>query len=210
MEDLRARAHVPGWWQDYGDILSEPVQALIELEEDAFWIRSFDGPVIPGLLQIRGYAERIITASAPHLRVGDIDRYLELRMRRQQYLTKGMRLTAIMSEAALRQQIGGPALLRKQLQHLTAAAREYDVTVQVVPFTVDAHAALGDQFEIIQWPLETDPEAVYVDGQTSWRVHEGNREIRQYNHAFGSVQSQALSTPDSIELIGDLIEELPT
>jgi transcriptional regulator with XRE-family HTH domain len=210
MEDLRARAHVPGWWQDYGDILSEPVQALIELEEDASWIRSFDGQVITGLLQIRGYAERIITASAPHLRVGDIDRYLELRMRRQQYLTKGMRLTAIMSEAALRQQVGGPALLRKQLQHLTAATREYDVTVQVVPFTADAHAALCDQFEIIQWPLETDPEAVYVDGQTSWRVHERNREIRQYNHAFGSVQSQALSTPDSIELIGDLIEELPT
>jgi hypothetical protein len=210
MEDLRARAHVPGWWQDYGDILSEPVQALIELEEDASWIRSFDGQVITGLLQVRGYAERIITASAPHLRVGDIDRYLELRMRRQQYLTKGMRLTAIMSEAALRQQIGGPAVLRKQLQHLTAATREYDVTVQVVPFTADAHAALCDQFEIIQWPLETDPEAVYVDGQTSWMVHEGNREVRQYNHAFGSVQSQALSTPDSIELIGDLIEELPT
>jgi hypothetical protein len=41
-------------------------------------------------------------------------------------------------------------------------------------------------------------------------VHEGNREIRQYNHAFTSVQSQALSTPDSIELSGDLIKELPT
>ena len=210
MEDLRARAHIPGWWQDYGDILSEPVQALIELEEDASWIRSFDGPVIPGLLQIRGYAERIITASAPHLRVGDIDRYLELRMRRQQYLTKGMRLTAIMSEAAVRQQVGGPTLLRKQLHHLTCMVREYDVTVQVVPFTADAHAALGDQFVIIQWPLENDPEAVCVDGLTSWVVHEGNGDIRRYNHAFGSVQGRALSPQDSIALISDLIEELPT
>lgn len=175
MEDLRARAHVLGWWQDYGDILSEPVQALIELEEDASWIRSFDGPVTPGLLQTREYAERIITASAPHLRVGDIDRYLELRMRRQQCLTKGTRLTAIMSEAVVRQQIGGAALLRKQLQHLTRTVRDYDVTVRVVPFTADAHAALCDQFEIIT-----------------------------------SVQSQALSTPDSIELIDDLIKELPT
>lgn len=209
MEDLRARAHIPGWWQDYGDILSEPVQALIELEEDASWIRSFDGPVIPGLLQIREYAERIITASVPHLRVGDIDRYLELRMRRQQRLTKGLRLTAIMSEAAIRQQVGGPELLREQLRHLTRAVREYDVTVQVVSFTADAHAALGDQFEIIQWPLETDPEAVYVDGQTSWVVHERNREVRQYTHALASVQSKALSPSESIALIGDLIEELP-
>ncbi|MGH7747233.1 MAG: DUF5753 domain-containing protein, partial [Candidatus Dormibacteria bacterium] len=210
MEDLRARAHVPGWWQDYGNILSEPIQALIELEEDASWIRSFDGQVIPGLLQLREYAEQIITAGSMHMRVGDIDRYLELRMRRQQYLTRDMRLTAIMSEAAVRQQIGGPALLREQLRHLIRAVRDYDVTVQVVPFTASAHAALCDQFEIIQWPLETDPEAVYVDGQTSWIVHEGNREVRQYNHAFTSVQSQALSTPDSIDLIDDLIKELPT
>ena len=85
----------------------------------------------------------------------------------------------------------------------------HDVTVQVVPFTADAHAALGDQFEIIQWPLETDPEAVYVDGQTSWVVHERNREVRQYTHAFASVQSKALSPSESIALIGDLIEELP-
>ncbi|MGH3925035.1 MAG: DUF5753 domain-containing protein, partial [Pseudonocardiaceae bacterium] len=139
----------------------------------------------------------------------DIDRYLELRMRRQQRLTNGMRLTAIMSEAALRQQVGGPEVLRKQLEHLIIAVREYDVTVQVVPFTADAHAALGDQFAIIQWPLETDPEAVCVDGQTSWVVHEGNREVRQYNYAFGSVQGRALSPKDSVALIGDLIEELP-
>jgi hypothetical protein len=62
MEDLRA--HVPGWWQDYGDILSEPTQALIELEEDASWIRSFDEQVISGLLQIREYAEQIVTAGS--------------------------------------------------------------------------------------------------------------------------------------------------
>jgi transcriptional regulator with XRE-family HTH domain len=137
MEDLRA--HVPGWWQDYGDILSEPVQALIELEEDASWIKSFDGQAITGLLQLREYTEQIITVASMHLRVGDIDQYLELRMRRQQCLTRGMRLTAIMSEAAVRQQIGGAALLRKQLHHLTHTVREHDVTVQVVPFTAKEH-----------------------------------------------------------------------
>ncbi|MGH3867639.1 MAG: helix-turn-helix domain-containing protein [Pseudonocardiaceae bacterium] len=34
MEDLRARAHIPGWWQDYGDILSEPIQALAEYADE--------------------------------------------------------------------------------------------------------------------------------------------------------------------------------
>ncbi|MGH3770749.1 MAG: helix-turn-helix domain-containing protein [Pseudonocardiaceae bacterium] len=208
LDELRRRSAEPGWWQDYGDILSEPVEMLIELEVEASWIRGYEGHVIPGLLQTRDYAERIITASSPHMRVADIDRYLELRMRRQKRLAEGMRFTAILSEAAIRQQVGGPEVLREQLRHITRATRELDVTVQVVPFTADAHAALGDSFVIIQWPDEHDPEAVYVDGQTSWTVHERSGIIRQYVHAFASVQAQALPPRESLDLIHTVSKEL--
>ncbi len=86
---------------------------------------------------------------------------------------------------------------------------EHDVTVRVVPFTADAHAALGDSFVIIQWPDESDPQAVYVDGVTSWTVHERDGVIRSYLHAIASVQSQALSPRDSLDLIRHVIKELP-
>lgn len=209
LDTLRRKAEEPGWWQDYGDILSEAVQMLIELEADASWIRTYEGDVIPGLLQTRDYAERIITAGSPHIRISDIDRYLELRMRRQKRLSQELRLTAIVGEAAVRQQLGGPEILREQLRHIARTVRERDVTVQVVPFTADAHAALGDSFTIIQWPDESDPEAVYVDGMTSWAVHERDGVIRSYLHAIASVQGQALSPRDSLDLIHDVIKELP-
>lgn len=208
LEYLRRKADEPGWWQDYGDILSEAVQMLIELEADATWIRTYEGEVIPGLLQTREYAERIITAVSPHIRVADIDRYLELRMRRQERVTEGMRLTAIVGESAIRQQVGGSDVLREQLRHIAYMVAEYDVTVQVVPFTADAHAALGESFVIIQWPDEADPEAVYVDGVTSWTVHERSGVIRSYSHAMASVQSQALSPRESLELIDNVIKDL--
>lgn len=208
LDTLRRKAEEPGWWQDYGDILSEAVQMLIELEADASWIRTYEGEVIPGLLQTRDYAERIITAGSPHMRAADIDRYLELRMRRQKRLSESLRLTAIVGEAAIRQQIGGPGILREQLRHITRVVREHDVTVQVVPFAADAHAALGDSFVIIQWPDETDPEAVYVDGVTSWTVHERGGVIRSYLHAVASVQSQALAPRESLDLIHDVIKDL--
>src|SRR5262245_29153901 len=51
LDELRRRSAEPGWWQDYGDILSEPVEMLIELEVEASWIRSYEGHMIPGLLQ---------------------------------------------------------------------------------------------------------------------------------------------------------------
>jgi transcriptional regulator with XRE-family HTH domain len=208
LDELRRRSAEPGWWQDYGDILSEPVEMLIELEVEASWIRSYEGHVIPGLLQTRDYAERIMTAGSMHIRVADIDRYLELRMRRQKRLAEGMRFTAIVSEAAIRQHVGGPDLLREQLRHITQAVREFDVTVQVVPFTADAHAALGASFVIIQWPDENDAEAVYVDGETSFTVYERDGVIRQYVHAFASVQAQALPPRESLDLIHTVIKEL--
>ena len=208
LETLRRNADAPGWWQDYGDILSEAVQMLIELEAEASWIRTYEGEVIPGLLQTRDYAERIIIAGSPHVRVSDIDRYLELRMRRQKRLNEGLRLTAIVGEAAIRQQVGGPDILCEQLRHIMRVVRERDVTVQVVPFTADAHAALGDSFVIIQWPDENDPEAVYVDGVTSWTVHERDGVIRSYLHAVASVQGQALAPRESLDLIHDVIKDL--
>jgi hypothetical protein len=119
-------------------------------------------------------------------------------------------LTAIVSEMAIRQQVGGPDVLREQLRYLLWAVREHNVTVQVVPFTADAHAALCDGFTIIQWPAEEDPEAVYVDGLTSWRIHENNREIRQYNHSFASVQTKALPPRNSVKLINSVMKELST
>lgn len=208
LEALRRKADEPGWWQGYSGILSDALQMLIELEADASWIRTYEGHVIAGLLQTRDYAERTITAGAPHLRIADVDRYLELRMRRQKRITEGMRLTAILGEAAIRQQIGGPDILREQLRHITRVVREYDVTVQVVPFTADAHAALGESFMLIQWPDKTDPEAVYVDGITSWTVHERGGVIRSYLYAIGSVQSLALPPQQSLDLIHDAIKEL--
>lgn len=208
LDELRRGCAEPGWWQDYGDILSEPVEMLIELEVEASWIRSYEGHVIPGLLQTRDYAERIMTAGSMHIRVSDIDRYLELRMRRQQRLTDGMRFTAILSEAAIRQQVGGPEVLRDQLRHITRVTRECDVTVQVVPFTADAHAALGASFVIIQWPDEYDAEAVYVDGETSFTVYERDGIVRQYVHAFASVQAQALPPRESLDMIDTVIKEL--
>jgi transcriptional regulator with XRE-family HTH domain len=209
LDRLRLRAGEPGWWQDYGDILSEAVQMLIELEADASWIRTYEGAIIPGLLQTEDYAERIISTGSPHIRVADIDRYLELRMRRQRRLKDGLRLTAIVGEAAIRQQVGGPDILRDQLRHIVRTVKERDVIVQVVPFTADAHAALGNSFAIIQWPDDADPEAVYVDGVTSWTVHERGGVIRSYLHAVGSVQGQALPPRASLDLINDVIKELP-
>ncbi|MEU6261746.1 helix-turn-helix domain-containing protein [Saccharopolyspora shandongensis] len=209
LESLAARADVPGWWQEFGDILAEPVQALIELEEDAQWLRTYEGTVIPGLLQTRAYAEAIVTASAMHMRVDDIHRYVELRMRRQKhFFDAGRRLTAVIGEMALRQQVGGRQVLRDQLRHVMDVIHEHDVTVQVVPFTAGAHAALTDQFVIIEWSQESDPEAVYIDGQTSWTFHEGQAEIRRYGFVFASVQSIALSAQNSLDLIRRTEQEL--
>ncbi|MDQ3827300.1 MAG: DUF5753 domain-containing protein, partial [Actinomycetota bacterium] len=99
-------------------------------------------------------------------------------------------------------------MLRDQLSHIIRVTRECDVTVQLVPFTADAHAALGASFVIIQWPDEYDAEAVYVDGETSFTVYERDGIVRQYMHAFASVQAQALPPRESLDMIHTVMKEL--
>jgi transcriptional regulator with XRE-family HTH domain len=42
LDELRRRADERGWWQEYSDIVTEAVEMLVEIGEDAATARSYD------------------------------------------------------------------------------------------------------------------------------------------------------------------------
>jgi Domain of unknown function (DUF5753) len=60
LHELRRRADEPGWWQEYSDIVTEAVEMLVEIGEDATSARSYDNVFVQGLLQTQAYAEAVI------------------------------------------------------------------------------------------------------------------------------------------------------
>lgn len=208
LEALSERADTPGWWQEYGDILPQPVEMLIELGEESSWLRTFDNVYVQGMLQTREYAEAVISCATAHVRVTDVDRLVELRMRRQERLSEpNFRLTSVMTEGVIRQQVGGPRVMRRQLQHLLDVTEKHDVTVHVLPFTAGAHPGF-DSIVIFDLPDEDSPEAVYVDSDTAWRVHEQRDAVRQCTYTFHAVLAQALSPRESLDLVRKVMKEM--
>lgn len=113
-----------GWWDGYAEHIAGSLIDLTWLEARAEEIRSFDGLVLPGLLQTREYAEATIRAVDPTAPVDQTERWVEFRMKRQQVLAAEQppHLAAVLDEALLHRPVGGPETMRAQLAHLADLA----------------------------------------------------------------------------------------
>ncbi|MDP4505511.1 DUF5753 domain-containing protein [Nonomuraea turcica] len=182
--------------------------SYIGLEAEASGLRTYHPQVIPGLLQTEAYARAVITATA----LGSVDdeamaEKLTVRLSRQQLLTRQppFRVHAILDEAVLRRTVGSPATMAEQCRHLIQLRQSLPhVTVQVLPFTAGAHAALDGAFNILEFPVSTDPDIVYLEQAQSGLVLEDPHELSSYTARFQSLADLALSPDESRDLIATL------
>ena len=99
-EDIEALAQIArdarkrGWWHAYDQVLPEWFSTYVGLEAEADEIKTLETQLVPGLLQTPDYARAVIAAEHPDSPAAEIDRRIELRMRRQE-LDSPPRLWAI-------------------------------------------------------------------------------------------------------------------
>ncbi|WP_046468472.1 helix-turn-helix domain-containing protein [Allosalinactinospora lopnorensis] len=158
-------ANVPGWWQEYEDVLPDWFELYLGLEEGASIIRSYELQFVPGLLQTEDYARDVIQLSRTVTSTAEIDRRVAMRMRRQQRLTgpTPLRFWGVLDEAALRRPYGDPKTLRAQITHLLEIAELPNVTLQVVPLTQGGHPAAGGPFSLLRFAETQLPDVVYLE-----------------------------------------------
>jgi hypothetical protein len=95
-----------------------------------------------------------------------------------------LRLWAIVDEAALHRQIGGPDVMRAQLVHLIKAASEPPVTLQVIPYSAGAHAGRPGSFALLDFPNPADPAVVHIDTMAGDLFLESETDLRRYRLLF--------------------------
>src|SRR6202034_755168 len=92
---------------------------------------------------------------------------VEARMRRQRLLEQEAkpRFRALLDEAVLQRQGGGPAVMLDQLDKILAAVADERAVIQVIPFAVGAHASIDSQFDFLEF-REDSPQrpVVFVEG----------------------------------------------
>jgi transcriptional regulator with XRE-family HTH domain len=200
---LARDARVKGWWHDYADAIPPWFEAYVGLEAEASTLHTYQGHFIPGLLQTEDYARAVYQAVRPTLDADDIERAVAARMKRQTRLSARdfLQLWVVLDEAVLLRQVGGPAIMRAQLEHLAAAGSRPNVTVQVLPFTVGAHASMGTSFVILQFREPAAPDIVYLEDLTSSAYLEEDPHLFRYNVVFDHLRSAALPDDGSAALI---------
>jgi transcriptional regulator with XRE-family HTH domain len=202
-----------GWWQSYAHVLDEAYQDYIILESSAAAIWSYEAQRVPGLLQTEDYARATAAASPFFEGREQQEQFVEARLARQQILTRdgAPQLWAILSEACLRQMVGGPKVMQAQLRHLAQVSNDLlNVTIQVLPFAAGAHAGSSGPFVVLRFPEATDLGVVYLEGQTGGVYLEEEADVARYTLVYEHLRASALSTAATTQLISEVARSYGT
>ena len=175
-------ANTPGWWQHYGDVLPPWFRTYVDLESAARLIRTYEGQFVPGLLQTDDYMRAVVRGAHLEESVEEMGRRVRLRMARQMLLTREHppRLWAVVDEAAMRRPVGGPEVMRGQLERLIEAAKLPNVTLQILPFDVGAHSSMQGSFSILRFADRELPDVVYLEHLTNAVYLDRRAEVERY------------------------------
>jgi transcriptional regulator with XRE-family HTH domain len=206
---LAREANTPGWWQGYADILPHWVEPYFGLEAAASFIRNYELQFVPGLLQTEGYALSLIRlGNAPTEE--DVQRRAEARMSRQDILRRETppRVWAVVDEGALRRPIGGEKVMREQLKHLIDMCDHPAVTLQVLPFQVASHPAMGGPFTILRFSEPDLRDVVYIEQLTSALYLDKPAEVDSYLEVMEQLCLQAEPAAKTPEILKAAIDNL--
>ncbi|MFF4038616.1 helix-turn-helix domain-containing protein [Streptomyces sp. NPDC001816] len=167
--------------------------------------RAYASWLVPGLLQTPAYTTAILSAIRDRRGlVDDVAAAVEERMARQHVLTEGNhRFAVLIEESVLRNGLGGPDVMRAQLEHLLSVGRLPNVSVGIVPMEPNRERA---------WPVEGfwiyDTSQVSVELVSGYLTITQPSEIAMYGRVFSELGELAVHGPKARQLVKDAISSL--
>ncbi|MER5391944.1 DUF5753 domain-containing protein, partial [Saccharopolyspora sp. NPDC002686] len=109
----------------------------------------------------------------------------------------------------LRRSVGGPGVMRQQLEHLVLLGYRRNVTIQVLPFRIGGHPLMGDRIAVFSFADEADPQVVHLGDSANSRFLDKPADTANYLKAFEQVCTKALNPKDSSAFISAIADESP-
>ena len=202
MVQVAREARQRGWWQKFVDV-PDGVPAYVGLEVAATSIDVYMSLIVPALLQTADYARAVIGAVRPDLPGGEIDRRVELRMRRQALLDQEQppALRVLLDDTVLRRPVGGPAVMAAQRRRLLEDAARPAVTIRVLEAESGAHAGMDGPFTIFGFPAAAERDVVALDSAADALYLEDPEDVARYRRVLELLLPAALPPEASAELI---------
>ncbi|MER7140269.1 helix-turn-helix transcriptional regulator [[Kitasatospora] papulosa] len=188
---------IPAWAEQYMD-----------LEREALALSWFENQVLPGLLQTEGYARAVFRSKVPVISKDEIEAQVLARTERQGILHRTVppTISFIVSEAILRDRLGGEEVYADTLRHLRTCTSLPGITLQVMPLGRQTHAALDGPFILLETP---DYQHLgYTETQRGSQLVADPDEVSILAQKYAMLRTQALNIEDTKGLLDRLLGEL--
>ncbi|MFB7995399.1 helix-turn-helix domain-containing protein [Streptomyces sp. NPDC056002] len=211
---LAEEANKPGWWQRFHDILPGWFSMYVSLEGAAALIRSYEPHFVPGLLQTEDYARGVMRSGAVGRALAEdpdvVERHVALRMQRQELITRedAPRLWMIMDETALRRPVGGPDVMRGQIDRLLEATELANVTLQIAEFAAGPHPGTYGPFVLFRFAMSELPDMVYSEYLTGAVYLDARPEVATHLEVMDRMAAHAATAHRTKDILRDLRKEL--
>ncbi|TDD33387.1 hypothetical protein E1287_19560 [Actinomadura sp. KC06] len=200
---LAGRFKTAGWWRRYWDVVPEWAELYLDLERAARLIHAYEIQFVPGLLQTPEYAEAVIRLEHGTAPETQINRRVELRMLRQKRLwgPNPPRLWAILDEAMLRREYGGPATMQAQLEYLLKVSYLPNVGIQVMPLGKGGYAAAGGPITALRFAEELLPDVIYLERLGGADYPTGAADMLHFGQVLDRLSIEAATPVESRDML---------
>ncbi|MDK9497044.1 helix-turn-helix transcriptional regulator [Streptomyces katrae] len=198
-QELVALSNEPGWWERYSKFVPDWFDKLLGLQEGASMIWTYEVLLVPGLLQTRDYAWAVTLSGFPLADRLDIEARVELRMRRQQILTRegGPELWAIVDPSVLDRPIGSDEVMRGQIEHLIQAAQQPRITLQFAP---KDFVLVGTPVTLMRFGIDL-PDVVYVENPLGAHYFDRPKETSHFRALLDPLSSSAFGPEETLQML---------
>ena len=182
-------------------------QSLVDHEQEAVSLLSYETQLVPGLLQTREYCRASFDSRYPALGSETAEQWVGARMERQLVWQREQPPVGhfVLEESILRRQVGGPEVMRDQFRRILEYTEPVHMSFQIMPMDRMPHAGLAGPMTLLETP--DNERLVYLEVQRASFLVDDPNEVRDYHHKYGMLRSQALSPDESVrylhELLGD-------
>ena len=183
----------------YADVFSPVALRFFDFEHTATWIGELELLVVPGLLQTEEYARALMT-KVHGLAADTAERFVSSRRVRQQLLDRAdpPTLSFIVDESVLLRRIGGPTVMRTQLQRLLDVADRAHVEIRVLPLALGEHVGLRGPFVLLRFNGTTEADVVYIEQRRGDALFQEEAEvIANHRRLFAELERRA-APPDEL------------
>ncbi|MFE7531415.1 Scr1 family TA system antitoxin-like transcriptional regulator [Kitasatospora sp. NPDC057542] len=192
--DWNASIEHPDWFQEYAD-----------QEAIAVGLRAYQDSMMYGLLQCRQYAQSLFASGVGAGKPEEIEELTRARLSRQSRFLEsdGPLLLVILDESAIRTVVGGPDVMRSQMEHLLRVAQLPNIVVQVAPFScrrIVFNAAM------VLLELPDGQRSVYSESLDRGHLSDASDVVARHQRRYDQLRAECLSEFDSLRLITDALE----